>query len=535
MISPKKVVIVGGGSAGWMVAAYLDAALNTPALRVADITLVESPDVPRIGVGEATIPSIRHVLAVIGLDEVEFLKRVDGTFKHAIKYVDWVHGNGDSYYHAFGRRRLEPLDFSTTNWLKSDRSLPFSTTISAQPTLCEEFIGPNGFPEEQTDLAFKYAFHMNALKFADYLCEVATARGVTHHLDHLTDVEMTENGNIAAIKTRGGLRLDGDLFIDCTGFSALLIEKKLGVEWVDCSQWLLGDRAVTIQVPYETNYPGYVRPNTLATAASAGWIWEIPLQNRRAWGYVHSSQFANEDQAERELREFVGSFADELPARFVPFKVGYRAKAWVKNCIAIGLSAGFLEPLESTGLYMSDLATVMLSEHFPHHGNMAPLADRYNRIIADRFHEIVDFINLHYCLTQREDSDYWREIRRPERMHDRVRAKLEFWRHKPPSMSDWEDAWFPGQADTPLVSGGLPGDHRPPIDTAGVFGLSSYEAILYGMDFLSDECDRWYGKNRPPSEVLLPVAERIRSARASLPRHDAWLQRVCGMPDFRAL
>lgn len=127
MISPKKIVIVGGGSAGWMAAAYLDAALNTPALRVADITLVESPDVPRIGVGEATIPSIRHVLAVIGLDEIEFLKRVDGTFKHAIKYVDWVHGNGDSYYHAFGRRRLEPLDFSATQWLKSDRSLPFST------------------------------------------------------------------------------------------------------------------------------------------------------------------------------------------------------------------------------------------------------------------------------------------------------------------------------------------------------------------------------------------------------------------------
>ena len=535
MMSPKKVVIVGGGSAGWMAAAYLDAALNTPALRVADITLVESPDVPRIGVGEATIPSIRHVLAVIGLDETEFLKRVDGTFKHAIKYNDWVHGNGDSYYHAFGRRRMEPLDFSAERWLKSDRSMPFSATVSAQPALCEAFIGPKGLSGEGANLSFNYAFHMNALKFADYLCEVATARGVTHHLDHLTDIEMTESGDIAAIKTRGGLRLDGDLFIDCTGFGALLIEKKLGVEWVDCSQWLLSDRAVTIQVPYDINYPGYVRPNTLATAVSAGWIWEIPLQNRRAWGYVHSSQFVSEDQAEQELRQFVGPFADQLPARFVPFKVGYRAKSWVKNCIAIGLSAGFVEPLESTGLYLSDLATVMLTEHFPYHGNMEPLADRYNRIMADRFHEIIDFINLHYCLTQREDNEYWREVRRPERMHDRVRAKLEFWRHKPPAMPDWEDAWFPGQANTPLVSGGLPGDHRPPVDTAGVFGLSSYEAILYGMEFLSEECDRWYGKNRPPSEVLRPVAERIEAARRTMPRHDAWLQRVCGMPDFSKL
>ena len=292
---------------------------------------------------------------------------------------------------------------------------------------------------------------------------------------------------------------------------------------------------MAIQVPYETNYPGYVRPNTLATAVSAGWIWEIPLQNRRAWGYVHSSQFVSEDQAEHELRQFVGPFADQLPARFVPFKVGYRAKSWVKNCIAIGLSAGFVEPLESTGLYLSDLATVMLTEHFPYHGNMEPLAERYNRIMADRFHEIIDFINLHYCLTQREDNDYWREVRRPERMHDRVRAKLEYWRHKPPSMPDWEDAWFPGQANTPLVSGGLPGDHRPPIETGGVFGLSSYEAILYGMEFLSEECDRWYGKNRPPSEVLRPVSQRIQTARQTLPRHDEWLQRVCGMPDFPKL
>ena len=533
MISPKRIVIVGGGSSGWMAAAYLDAALNTPALRVADITLVESPDVPRIGVGEATIPSVRHVLAVIGLDEVEFLKRVDGTFKHAIKYVDWVHGNGDSYYHAFGRRRLEPLDFSATHWLKSDRSLPFSTTISAQPTLCEEFIGPKGLPEDGTNLAFSYAYHMNALKFADYLCEVATERGVTHHLDHISDVEMTEGGDIAAVKTRGGLRLEGDLFIDCTGFNALLIEKQLGVDWVDCSQWLLSDRAVTIQVPYEKNYPGYVRPNTVATAVSAGWIWEIPLQNRRAWGYVHSSQFVDKDAAERELREFVGSIADDSPANFVPFRVGYRSKAWVKNCVAIGLSAGFVEPLESTGLYLSDLATVMLTEHFPHHGDMEPLAYRYNRIIADRFHDILDFINLHYCLTQREDNDYWREVRRPERMHERVRAKLDFWRHKPPSMPDFEDGWFPGQADTPLVSGGLPGDHRPPVETGGVFGLSSYEAILYGMDFLRDECDRWYGKDRPASKILQPVAERIQVARERLPKHDAWLQRVCGMPDYR--
>ena len=256
------------------------------------------------------------------------------------------------------------------------------------------------------------------------------------------------------------------------------------------------------------------------------------MQNRRAWGYVHSSAFVDEDAAERELRDFVGSFADDIPARLVPFKVGYRPKTWVRNCIAIGLSAGFVEPLESTGLYLSDLAAVMLTEHFPYHDDMAPLAYRFNRIVTDRFLEILDFINMHYCLTRREDNEYWREVRRPERMHDRLRAKLDFWRHKPPSMADFEDASFPGEPNAPLQSGGLPGDHRAPVDTAGVFGLSSHEAILYGMDFLHDECDRWYGKDRPASQPLQLVKRRIELAREHLPKQDVWLQRVCGMPDY---
>lgn len=533
---PKRIVIVGGGSTGWMAAAYLDAALNQSDFRVADIALLESPDIPRIGVGEATIPSIRHVLATIGIDEIEFLKRVDGTFKHAIKYVNWVHGEGDHYYHAFGRRRLKPIDRSAEHWLRSDRSIPFSETVSAQPVLCDACIGPHPFPGDEPAPPFAYAYHMNALKFADYLCEIATSRGVTHYLDTMTDAELTGDGTIAAVNTKGGLRLEGDLYIDCTGFAARLIEKHLGVEWVDCSQWLLNDRAVTIQATYEDDYPGFIKPYTQATALSAGWVWEIPLQTRRAWGYVHSSAFIDDDSAEEELRRSIGDFADGCPAQVIPFKVGYRAKSWVKNCIAMGLAAGFVEPLESTGLYLSDLATVLLAEHFPYHdtshAGMAPLAYRYNRIIADRYLEILDFINLHYCLTQRSDNEYWREIRTPHRMHDRVRAKLDFWRAKPPSFSDFEDASFPNEPTAALFDGGLPGDHRAPVDTAGVFGLSSYEAILYGMDFLRGECDRWYGTNRPPSRVLDPIARRLQLAQSRLPKQADWLQRACGMQNY---
>lgn len=531
-VSRKKILIVGGGSSGWMTAAYLDAALNAEGQHPVDIALLESPDVPRIGVGEATIPSITHILSVIGIDEIEFLKRVEGTYKQAIKYVNWLDGKGEGYYHAFGRYRSGPVDTTTMDWLMSDRSVPFSATISAQPVICEANLSPRTLELDDVGPRFTYAFHMNALKFADYLCEIATARGVTHHLDHMTEVEMADGGDIAAVKTKGGLRIEADLFVDATGFAGLLIEKQLGAPWVDCSQWQLCDRALTIQVPYEHSYPGYVRPNTLATAVSAGWIWEIPLQTRRAWGYVHSSRYINAEEAERELRAFVGDPAEGIDARLVPFKVGHRERSWVRNCVAIGLSAGFIEPLESTGLYLSDLAAVMLTDHFPQRTDYSAMAYRFNRIMLNRFYEILDFINLHYCLTRRNDTEFWREVQKPDRINDRLKAKLEFWRVKPPSPADFEDQRFPAQSLEPFPHGDGPMDDRAPIDTGGIFTLSSYEAILYGMDFLHAECDRWFGPSRPQTKVQPNIERRVQMAGQRLPPHDVWLKRVTGMQDF---
>jgi tryptophan halogenase len=248
--------------------------------------------------------------------------------------------------------------------------------------------------------------------------------------------------------------------------------------------------------------------------------------------YVHASEFVSEAEAENELRAMVGPIGDQFPTRFVPFKVGYRAKSWVQNCIAIGLSAGFIEPLESTGLYLSDLAAVMLTEHFPFGSDMTPLSYRFNRILANRFHEILDFINMHYCLTRRTDTPFWREVQRPERVNDRLQAKLQFWRAKPPTPADFEDQFFPGQLDAPLTSGGLPGDHRTPVDTSGVFSLSSHEAILYGMDYLRAECDQWFGTDRPKSRVAKGIQDKLRIAPHKLPPHDVWLKSVAGMPDY---
>lgn len=533
MQAPRKILIVGGGSAGWMAAAYLNAALNFGDRKIAEISLVESPDVPRIGVGEATIPSINHLLAAIGMDPHEFMRRADGTFKQSIRFVDWRHGRGEYYHHPFTQLRPGPLDHSGELWLRSDRSIPFCETVSAQPIICELGLAPQMLGRWDFGPRLAYAYHMNALKFADYLCEWSTARGVTHHLDHVVDVELKENGDIAAVKTREGQRLAADLFIDCTGFAGLLIEKALGVRWVDCSQWLLCDRAVTLHVPYKDHYPGNVRPYTTATALSAGWVWDIPLQDRRSLGYVYSSQFIDDAQAEREVRDFEGPHAESLDSRLVRFKVGHREKAWVRNCIAIGLAGSFIEPLESTGLYLSDLAAVMLAEHFPRGDDTAPLALRVNRILANRFYEILDFINMHYCLTRRTDTGFWREVQRPERINGRLKAKLDFWRMKPPSAADFEDALFPGQPTTPLPSGGLPGDHRNPVDTASLWGYESYEAVLYGMDFLAEECDAWYGQSRPPPSIVKNVIERLALAPRKLPPHDVWLHQVLGMPIYR--
>ncbi len=531
----KRVLIVGGGSAGWTAAAYLNATLNAGDEKLVEISLVESPDVPRIGVGEATIPNINQVLAVIGIDEADFMKAVDGTFKQSIRYVNWLDDKREFYHHPFCRYGSGPGDDAGRKWLMSDRSVPFMNTVSAQPSICEMGLAPKMLGNEDAGLSLVYAFHMDALKFADYLCAFSTARGVTHYLDHVTGVDMHESGNIAAVQTESGKRLEADLFIDCTGFAAHLIEKKLGVGFADCSQWLLCDRAVTMNVPYDHPYPGYVRPDTTATALSAGWVWEIPLQNRRSLGYVHSSAHLSDDDAEKELRAFEGDHAEALPSRIVNFKVGRREQQWTANCVAIGLSGGFIEPLESTGLYLSQVASDVLAEHFPYTDDMAPLAFRFNRIMQNRFHEILDFINMHYCLTRRTDTDFWREVGRPERINDRLRAKLDFWRIKPPSAYDFEDQFFPGQAEIPLESGGAFGDIRYPIDTGRLWNHHSYENILYGMDFLRDECRERYGENRPRPAVLKQVVDAIDAAPGKLPPHDVWLKRMVGMADYSNL
>lgn len=528
----RKLVIVGGGSSGWIAAAYLQKALNIEGLpNKVDITLIESPDIPRISVGEATIPSIRHLLTVIGINELEFMKATDATFKQSIKYTNWVHKDNSFYHHPFSRVRKQPIDQSGYEWLASDRKIPFMETCSEQPIICEMGLSPLMLGPWDMGAPLTYAYHMNAQKFADYLRDISIPRGVTHILENVIDVEMNNDHHIAAIHTDQGKRIEADLFVDCTGFRAKLIEEKLKVPFEDCSQWLLNDRAVTMHIPYDKFYPGMVRPYTTATALSNGWIWDIPMQNQRSIGYVHSSSFISLEDAEREMRAYQGAGCEDLNSRVIHFKVGRRQQNWKGNCIAIGLSAGFIEPLESTGLYLSDLGAVALAEYFPYRDqDMEALAFRYNRILSNRFYEILDFINMHYCLTQRTDTEYWKTVQRPEHITDRLQAKFDYWKTKPPTHSDFDDQLFPGQIAQTSTSSTY--DNRTAVDTAGLWNHESYECIMYGMNFISEEQNKRYGDNRPPLQVHPYIIQRLQMAKQKLPPHHIWLQRVVGMQQY---
>jgi len=531
-MTPRKVLIVGGGTAGWMTAAHLNAVLNREGRDVVRISLIESPDEPVSSVGETTLPSINQFLAILGMNQREFMQRVDGTLKQSTKFVNWLHNEGDHFHHPFSMERTGTVDRSAERWLRSNRSVPFAETVSPQPALCEMDLAPLMQSRWDFGSPLRYAFHVDEAKCADYLREHSTARGVTRYADQVAGVERDEKGDIATVQIEGGQRLEADLYVDCSGAMALLSEQAMGIGWVDCSEWLLCDRALTLTVPYEQYYPGFVHPFTTATALSGGWAWDIPLLGSRSLGYVHSSAFVSEEAAEQELRAFEGAHAESLSSRLVHYKTGHRENAWVGNCVSIGAASSFIESLEATSLYMIDLAVEMLVDHFPYSDNMAPLAYRYNRIMINRYYETLDFVNLHYCLTRRNDSEFWREVQRPERINDRLRAKLDYWRLKRPTPRDFEDQFFPGQPDTPLRSGVASGDYRSPIDTAGLWDHENYEAVLYGMQFLDEECDERFGPERHDSSVARHVLERLSIAPQKLPPHDVWLKQFCGMSDY---
>lgn len=403
----KNIVIVGGGSAGWMTAAALSSLLAPETVK---ITLIESDKIGTIGVGEATIPDMINFNAMLGIDEAEFLKAVNGTFKLGIEFNDWGQ-IGESYIHPFGSIGvdMQGIDFHQY-WLHAKAGgnpAPLQDyCMSSVAAARNKFMRPD--PNPRSPLShLRYAYHIDATLYAKYLRGYAETRGVKRAEGKVEDVKVdSETGNITGLTMESGDLITGDFFFDCTGFRALLTEKALNVPLVDWSHWLPCDSAQTVA----SERVGPLLPYTKATAKPAGWQWRIPTQHRTGNGHIYSSQYMGDDEAVDILIDGLDSKPIGEP-RKIRFKTGCRETLWNKNCIAIGLSAGFLEPLESTSLFLIQQGISRFITLFPTAEISNVVREEYNKQMQKEFYQVRDFIILHYVTTERDDSPFWKYCR----------------------------------------------------------------------------------------------------------------------------
>jgi tryptophan halogenase len=398
-----KVVIVGGGTAGWMTAAALAQTLN---LRACSIALVESDEIGIIGVGEATIPTIHWFNQLIGLDEKEFMRKTQATYKLGIEFVDWTQRRS-TYLHPFGRYGFPADGIAFQHrWIRA--RLEGSTEDFEKYSLSTAAARAGRFEFPATDprtllSTLGYAYHFDASLYAKYLRERSELRGVKRYEGKIEKVEQhPDTGFITAVSTNRGMRIDGDLFIDCSGFRGLLIEGALKTGYEDWSQWLPCDRAVAVP----SQRVAAPLPYTRAIRRQAGWQWRIPLQHRTGNGYVFASRHLSDDAAIAELLGHLDAPALADP-RVIPFKTGRRRQAWNKNVVAVGLSSGFLEPLESTSIHLIQSGIAKLISLFPNRDCEPGLVAQYNRIVAEEYESIRDFLVLHYHSTSGKNTELW--------------------------------------------------------------------------------------------------------------------------------
>jgi flavin-dependent dehydrogenase len=444
----KKVVIVGGGTAGWMTASHLKKSL--PGI---DITLIESANIKTVGVGEATFSTVKLFFDFLGLDESEWMPSCNASYKLAIKFVDWRAERGH-FFHPF--QRYEIVDGFNMGewWLKLKRhDEPFDYSCFLIPALCDaqrspRFFDGRVFDERMQDyftvdrqgkrnilaehkVQYPYAYHFDAGLLANFLKDFATQRGVRQIVDDVADIKLREDGSIDHLVTHQHGALAGDLYIDCTGFRGLLINKTLKEPFLSFSESLLCDSAVAMQVPRDIEVHG-IDPFTTATALTAGWVWNIPLYGRIGTGYVYSSRFLSREMAELELREHLGPAAEGVKASHIDMRIGRCRNSWVKNCVAIGLSSGFVEPLESTGIFFIQHGIEELVNHFPGDAFDETTIRSYNRVVGDCIDGVRDFLILHYRATDRADTEFWKATKTVE-VPAELAERLDLWKQRLPN------------------------------------------------------------------------------------------------------
>lgn len=488
----KKIVIVGGGTSGWIAASMLSYHLKS---NLCEIELVESDDVGTIGIGESTIPPVVRLIQNLGIDEQQFVQNTQACFKLGIKFIDWRQKN-ESYFHPFGviGKRIGSHDFYQC-WLKATMQGDTSPLQDFSPCSVmaeqERFFWPTQLQNTPIGGA-SYAVHLDAKLVVEYLRGYAYERGVKRTEGTVEQVTQSENGNIEKLIMKDGKEIHGDFFIDCTGFKALLIEKTLGVGFEDWSKYLPCDRAVVVKTEAQEKRPPY----TTATARKAGWSWKIPLRNSTGHGYVYSSKFCSDAEAKSTLLKNLDAPRINDP-RVIPFATGRRKNMWEKNCLSLGLASGFVEPLESTSIHLIARGMDFFLRFFPDRDCDPSLIKEYNRRMATDFEEVRDFIVLHYCTTQREDTDFWRfckNMELPESLQERI-------------------SLFKGHG---LVREG----------TDELFRSTSWQSVFEGMGIRPNKyCPRVDNMDyQEISDTLKMARQAIQSMVKNLPTHDEFLR-----------
>ncbi|MFP3987282.1 tryptophan halogenase family protein [Streptomyces sp. E11-3] len=520
--NPEKVVIVGGGTAGWMTASYLKAAFGD---RVS-VTLVESGSIGTIGVGEATFSDIRHFFEFLDLKEEEWMPACNATYKLAVRFQDWRRP-GHHFYHPFEQVRSVNGFPLTDWWLQSGQTDRFDKDCFVMASLCDAGSSPRRLDgtllgdhtaggadepigltmsEHQGKTQFPYAYHFEAALLAKFLTGYSVDRGTRHIVDDVVDVRLDERGWIDHVVTKEHGELHGDLFIDCTGFRGLLLNRALEVPFVSYQETLPNDSAVALQVPLDMKKEG-IRPCTTATAQDAGWIWTIPLFGRIGTGYVYAKDYCSPEEAERTLREFVGPEAADVEANHIRMRIGRSRDSWVNNCVAVGLSSGFVEPLESTGIFFIHHAIEQLVQHFPGADWNPKLRDMYNSAIANVMDGVREFLALHYKGAARNDTQYWKDAK-TRAVPDALAERLERWQVRLP---DSENV-FPSYHGLPPYS---------------------YNCILLGTGGIqpSPSPALALSDDKLAQKEFEAVRARAQHMTDTLPSHYAYLARMRGLDD----
>lgn len=497
-----SIVIAGGGTAGWLSACRLAAWARDEELAL-KVTLVEDPDTPTIGVGEGTWPTMRDTLRRIGIDEADFLLSCDASFKQGSLFRGWSR-EGGSYLHPF---TTPPISLDARHLVAAWRQLAgvgFTRAMTSQDAIVAASLAPRQRAMAPYAGALNYGYHLDAGKFASLLQHHATQRlGVIHRQERIAGVEGSLE-RIEALLTESGDRVAGDLFLDCTGFASILIDRHCRSAWIDRSDVMLNDRALAVQAQTAPDAP--IASATVATAHGAGWFWDIALPTRRGVGCVYSSAFLDDEAALAALTSYVekqvgGDMLAE--PRLIRFPTGHRERFWSGNCIAIGLSAGFIEPLEASAIVLIEASLDMLVEGFPSsEASLPALASRFNQTFTTRWDSIVEFLKLHYALSAR-DEPYWQAQRDTAHWPDRLTGLIELWRDQPPSHLDF-----------PLAQ--------------EMFPAASYQYVYYGMG------GQTTGRLPQPDGRLVgqlaALRQKERSLLASLPTNRAYLDALAAAP-----